>query len=386
MSTPTDDEGGRALFRGRILGFPVHVDLSFVLIMALFGYVAEGPSRNILLWLVIAPLAVLAHELGHAVAARTAGASPRIALVGFGGVTTFTPPRPLSRARSLVISLAGPGVGLALGGLVWLLSRGLQGTLEPFSWQTEALKIAWFTCVAWSVLNLLPVLPLDGGQAMRELLPGSEQVRGRRAAGVSVAVAALAAVGALMIGQQFLAMFMLFFGVTNLLALRNAPAERATRPHDPAAGPSAPGGVGPEQAVVGLLWRSDPSGARRMLESLPAGTQVDLAVHGAVLALTGEPAQGHALLAQEVGRRPGDANAAALLLLTHLLEHDWDAVLAVLQGPLGPAVPPPVVERAVQEARFTGREDVAGRITVVSAAVTGRPPASSPPPAGPAPG
>ena len=37
--------------------------------------------------------------LGHAVVARTTGARPAIALAGFGGLTTFEPPRPLSRGR-----------------------------------------------------------------------------------------------------------------------------------------------------------------------------------------------------------------------------------------------------------------------------------------------
>jgi hypothetical protein len=114
--------------------------------------------------------------------------------------------------------------------------------------------------------------------------------------------------------------------------------------------------------IVGLLWRSDPAGARRLMEELPPGTSVDLAVHGAVLALTGDRDGGHALLAQEVQRRPGDANAVALLLLTQALEHDWDAVLATLDGPLGPCAPETVVARAIAEAQGTGREDVAGRL------------------------
>ena len=106
MSTPV--EGGRPLLRARVLGFPVHLDISFVIVMAVLGYRPGVTARDMALWLLITPLAVLVHELGHAVAARAAGARPQIALAGFGGVTTFTPSRPLSRARSLGISLAGP--------------------------------------------------------------------------------------------------------------------------------------------------------------------------------------------------------------------------------------------------------------------------------------
>jgi Zn-dependent protease len=357
MSTPV--EGGRALLRGRVLGFPVHVDVSFLLVMGLFGYSYwSGSLRDIVLWVVIATVAVLAHELGHAVAARAAGAQPHIALVGFGGITTFTPPGPLSRVRSLGISLAGPAVGLVLGVALIAVDFSAGSGLDPFGWQRSALTSGEFTCLGWSVLNLLPVLPLDGGQAMRELLPGDPEVRTRRAAVVSVVTAGLAALAAAFLGQLFLAMFMLFFGASNVLALRGPRRARA-------GGEAEPGPASPEQAVVGLLWRNDPAGARRLMESLPEGTPVDLAVHGAVLALTGDPAGGHALLDQEIRRRPTDPNAVALLILTQTLEHDWDAVLVTLHGPLAPAVPQAVMDRAVAEAQGTGRGDVAGRIAAL---------------------
>jgi hypothetical protein len=48
------------------------------------------------------------------------------------------------------------------------------------------------------------------------------------------------------------------------------------------------------------------------------------------------------------------------------LEHDWDGLVTVLQGPLRPSIPRPVIDRAVQEARGTGREDVAGRLTLLA--------------------
>jgi Zn-dependent protease len=370
MSTPV--EGGRTLLRGRILGFPVHLDVSFLLIITLLGYRPGVSARDMVLWVVIATLAVLVHELGHAVAARAVGAQPDISLIGFGGVTTFTPPRPLSRARSLGISLAGPMVGLMFGGAAWLLDKAVGSTMDQYSWQYVALWTAEWTCLGWSWLNLLPVLPLDGGQAMRELLPGDPTARTRRAAAVSVVVAAIAALLAILLyGLIFLALFMVFFGLNNVLALRQLSAQRAgasgvAGPGGPA-GSSTPGtgeATTPEQVVVGLLWRSDPAGARRLLESLPPGTQVDLAVHGAVLALAGDRDGGHALLAQELQRRPGDVNVVALLVLTQTLEHDWDAVLATVHGRLGSTVPNAVVERAVAEAQGTGREDVAGRLTV----------------------
>ncbi len=118
--------------------------------------------------------------------------------------------------------------------------------------------------------------------------------------------------------------------------------------------------------MVARLWSGDAAGARELLTSLPPTVSVDLAVHGAVLSLTGDPEQGRALLAQELQRRPGDPNVVALLALSQALQHDWDALVATLQGPVGPSVPASVVERAIAEARGTGREDVAGRLSVLT--------------------
>jgi Zn-dependent protease len=325
------------------------------------------------LWLAITPLAVLVHELGHALVAKTTGAHPQIALAGFGGVTMYTPPGPVSRARSLCISLAGPGVGLVVGAGLVVVRLAVADSLVRGTWQDFALTIGIWTCIGWSVLNLLPVLPLDGGQAMRELLPGSPQVRHERAAGVSVVVASICAVVAYSVyDEPFLALFMLFFAITNGLTVRDA-----LRPRSQAAQDAPPGGLGgepvtgredgaAERAIVALLWQGDTAKAREVLASQPPGTSVDLVVHGAVLALTGDRAQGHALIDQEVARRPGDLNTVALLMLTYTLEHDWDGVVATMQGPLGRSVPPAVVTRAIDEARAAEREDVAGRLALLA--------------------
>jgi Zn-dependent protease len=340
----------------RLFGFPVHVDLSFVLVMGLLGYLSRARTpRDILIWLVVATLSVLSHELGHAVMARAAGARPTVALTGFGGVTTFSPPRELSRFRSLSISLAGPLVGLVIGAVLFAVYRSIGDTLEGDSATRVALIFGMFTCLGWSVLNLLPVLPLDGGQAMRELLPGAPEVRARRAAMVSVGVLVPLFGLAVYLNYLSVALFLLLFGATNLASLR--------RPAAAPAGQQRP--VSPEQSVATLLWQGQPDRARVALASLPEGTPVDLAVHGAVLATTDQPEQGEALLQQELVRRPGDPNVVALLVLTHLLRHNWDAVERDLRGRYATEVPLAVVERAIEEARNTGRPDVAARISAL---------------------
>ena len=362
VSTPV--EGGRGL-GVRLFGFPIHIDVSFVLIMGLIGYLGAARTLPLLvLWIAVATVAILVHELGHAVVARTTGARPAIALTGFGGLTTYVPPRPLTRARSFTIAVAGPLVGLVVAGVVWLVAQQVDPTLEYDSVLRSLLDFAFFTTFWWSVLNLLPVLPLDGGQAMRELLPGEPAVRLRRAAVVSLVALVPLLVLAVLFNQVWAGMLLLIFGLNNVQTLREM---SPTAGQGGGRGPAAAAGprVSPEQAIAGLLWQGSPVQARQLLESLPPGTSADLAVHGAVLATTDQPQQGLALLAQEVARRPGDPNVVALLVLTHALRHDWAAVEADLTGPLAPHIPLALVERALQEATAAGRDDVAARIAAL---------------------
>jgi len=210
--------------------------------------------------------------------------------------------------------------------------------------------------VGWSVFNLLPVLPLDGGQAMRELLPGSPAVRLRLARVISTVTAAIAAVVAYLYGQPFAAIFLALFAATNGLALRDA-SEKGAGVRQPSS---------PEDAIVGLLLAGQPARARELLASVPLSNPVDLAVHGAVLAMTGEVGQGLALLRQELQRRPGETKVVGLLVVTLALLHDWDPLVTSMQAFGGELVPAAALGRAVAEARGVGREDVARRLELLA--------------------
>jgi stage IV sporulation protein FB len=354
MSTPV--QGGRSLASFRLFGFPVHVDLTFVLFVGLIGYQPGIGISELVVWVVLAFFAVLFHELGHAFAARRTGASPAIALVMLGGVTTYTPPRPLSRLTSLGISLAGPAVGLVIGAVLLVVARTVE--IDEFSLTAYALRAAVFTTIGWSVLNLLPIVPLDGGQAMRELLPGDPVVRARRASIVSIVIAVALAIVALttQIFGQFALVLLAFFVVINALQLRSARPGR-TAPETGGSDPVADGGV--EQEAVRLLWAGRPDEARAALGRDGARQGGDLAVDGAVLATTGHREQGFALLYQEWSRRPGDAQVTFLIALAHLLLREWSDLARLLTGPSAAAVPDVLVSRAVATARADGDEEAA---------------------------
>ncbi len=352
MSTPV--EGGRALGRFRLLGFPVHIDLSFVIFIGILGFVQGLNLEELVVWLLLAAVSVLVHELGHAVLARRVGARPAITLMAMGGVTTYTPPRELSRLESLGISLAGPAVGIVLGGALLLL----RPEEDPPGLAGFALRAAIFTTLGWSLFNLLPIVPLDGGQALRELLPGNPVTRARRASVISIVLAVGLALVALQ--NRWIGTFGLilaaFLVLANVLQLRSLSGGSGGRPAETEQG----------QDVLRLLWEGRPADARAALESSAQvedpTTPVDLALHGAVLATTGQREQGFALLYQEWARRGGDAHVTGLIALTHLLLGEWRDIARLLTGPSAATVPVPLVVRAVGAARAAGDEAAAADI------------------------
>lgn len=111
---------------------------------------------------------VFLHELAHAVAGRMAGYRvAAIELNVWGGFTRFepreAPDSPRAAWTSFFISVVGPVVNLALGGIGWLLldtfSRGSVIWLLLFGFV--------FANLALGAINLLPGIPLDGGWALQ---------------------------------------------------------------------------------------------------------------------------------------------------------------------------------------------------------------------------
>ena len=113
-------------------------------------------------------LAVLLHELGHALMGKAFGLVPIIDLHGFGGTTSFAEgilkrKEPLSPGRSILVSLAGPFSGFVLGG-VTLALVALRG--RPIGIWHDVVQYILLVNIGWGVFNLLPILPLDGGNVV----------------------------------------------------------------------------------------------------------------------------------------------------------------------------------------------------------------------------
>ena len=158
----------------RLLGFPVHVRAGFVMFMVLIVVLYGGEFG---LWLAGA-LAVftLIHELGHAVAARAAGADAEISLNFLAGYASYVPTRPISRLENAGISFAGPAIQIVVSVGI-LLAMGVNPLVRESIDDSPASWAIWWAGPVIGLLNLIPVLPLDGGNIVQS---GLDRIVGDR--------------------------------------------------------------------------------------------------------------------------------------------------------------------------------------------------------------
>ena len=206
-----------------VAGIPVRIEPTFLVVLVLLGL--PQPWFHVVTWVLIATVSVLLHELGHAVAFRAYGVKPSIVLHGFGGLTSGS--GELTSVQRIVVSLAGPLSALLLFGIPALL-LGRSGAVPSGDATVVLRQVVWIN-VGWSILNLVPVLPLDGGQVFLDVCDICTGGRGRRAAEiVSVVVAAALAVVAIAYGFLFGAVMAGGFAALNLNQLRQVRQDELT--------------------------------------------------------------------------------------------------------------------------------------------------------------
>lgn len=211
----------------RILGIPVHLDLSLLLVLPLLAFLIAGnlplyldlfglpPDPRLLqgpwpflLGLLAALglfLSVLLHELGHALTARRYGVETRrITLWLLGGMAQMER-IPKEPQKELAIALAGPLVSLVLA-LLFRLSRVEAGTLGFLTHYLALVNLML------ALFNLLPALPLDGGRVYRALLALRKPyaLATRQAVALSQAVALALGLFGLLVFNPFLILIAFF--------------------------------------------------------------------------------------------------------------------------------------------------------------------------------
>ncbi len=204
----------------RLAGFPVRIEATFFFVAAILG---QGrPGELLLGWIAVVFVSILVHEMGHAVTLRAFGDTPRITLHAFGGATYPTKPLPL--AKDVISTLAGSFTQLTLLGLP---AMALRSSIEPtdlgsIRWWIVLSDLVWVS-VGWALLNLLPVLPLDGGLVARRLLVYVRPQGGERIAlMIAIVTAAAGAALAFARGLIYAGAFALYFVGANVAHLGRA--------------------------------------------------------------------------------------------------------------------------------------------------------------------
>jgi Zn-dependent protease len=199
-----------------LFGIPIRVVPTFWLFSAMMGWdYLSDPDHGfhlILIWIAVVFVSILVHELGHAIAAKLFGYPPRIMIYHFGGLAMFTPEYGYSTARAILISLAGPGAGFVLGGCVLVASIvfGISGGRIDRILGETIWMLLWVN-IAWSVINLMPVLPLDGGHICRDVCVAMNPHRGISwALWISVIAGGLLGLAMMSIGMFFGIIFLIF--------------------------------------------------------------------------------------------------------------------------------------------------------------------------------
>lgn len=187
------------------LGVPTVIrPSSWLVLLALgSGFNARFDLSEALAFVIAGMLCLLVHEYGHALSCRALGGGPStVEIASLGGVTKFSYP-PRTRLGYILMTLAGPGASLALGilggvvlglhigvepmrGMAFSLLFPLPNDLLPdelalwcYQPVIQALRegiisgfaltcysTLFIVCVWWSIFNLLPIFPMDGGKTL----------------------------------------------------------------------------------------------------------------------------------------------------------------------------------------------------------------------------
>lgn len=200
-----------------LLGFPVRIHWLFWLNSALLGGAlsAKTPTQiqAVVIWIAMVFISILIHELGHALTMRKFGdRRVEIVLYAFGGLAIGSAWR--ERMQQILISAAGPAAQMAAGFVAWLVYRA-------FPMESELLRRAFGTFIFisffWGALNLLPVIPMDGGRISEAVLGRGKE---RLALTISLSTAiALAAYMGLIQGALFATLFFGMLAFNNWQAL-----------------------------------------------------------------------------------------------------------------------------------------------------------------------
>jgi Zn-dependent protease len=172
---------GRRFQLFKVLGIPIGVDLSWLVVATLvswslatsyFPVVVEGLAQSWYWAMGISGAlglftSVILHELGHSVVAQRYGVEIRgITLFLFGGVAELASEPPSPRAE-LWVAIAGPITSAVLSLAFFGIGAVAAGMPQPL---LAVIGYLAFINMMLVLFNLVPAMPLDGGRILRAIL------------------------------------------------------------------------------------------------------------------------------------------------------------------------------------------------------------------------
>ncbi|MFN3199524.1 MAG: metalloprotease [Bradymonadia bacterium] len=150
------------------MGVPVSISPWYILMTLYLS--TNGPLWTSLIWAAAMTFSILVHEYGHALMAKRYRLAPEVLLHGWGGLCSHQAPDD-GRQDALIVA-AGPGAGLLLGLVSWLVGLVVMPFVSTDNLMLYAGLAYFFQAmlhinIFWSLVNLLPLWPLDGGQLFR---------------------------------------------------------------------------------------------------------------------------------------------------------------------------------------------------------------------------
>ncbi|ESR25639.1 site-2 protease family protein [Lutibaculum baratangense] len=163
---------------GRLFGSEIRIHVTFFLLLAWIGiahYQMGGTQAAIegVLFICAIFACVVAHEFGHALAARRYGIrTPDITLLPIGGLARLER-MPENPRHEIVVALAGPAVNVVIAVVLIAFMNArfdveaLQRLEDPgLSFMVRLASVNIFLVL----FNLIPAFPMDGGRVLRALL------------------------------------------------------------------------------------------------------------------------------------------------------------------------------------------------------------------------
>jgi Zn-dependent protease len=377
------------IVRFQLFGFPVQILPGYWLLTAVLSFLLGRPTLAAgLTTMFVMFVSILAHELGHGFAARAFGLHSNITLHAQGGATTFPGAAELTRGRDIAISLAGPLAGFALALVGWRVLAAVGGQpAEPSQTPlAAALQTLVLINVMWSITNLIPVIPFDGGRIMAAALGPTRRML---AASLSLVIGVGAGVGFGYLGQPLAA---IVFATSAISSFFHAQQER--KAPKPVVLPSVTAALTEARAALAagrfdqtealchavlrtpssngerkaafelLLWsrlgRGDAKGARVLL--LPSSNEgLDPYLVAAIHDAAGYPEDAQRVLVQAQGAGDQRLELTALLVRV-LLTLGKGAAAANLTRTIVRDIPAEEVQRVITEARKLGATEEAERL------------------------